>query len=578
VSRLRTASDAVMSALPRSAARRIALGWAAATLVLAAATAPAQGIGRDEGVYVQAAESYAAFWGELVRAPARALGELDRRFAVNSEHPALAKELYGVTHALLAGALGVTSHLEGFRFGAFLVAAALSWLLATAGFELAGAGGALLAPALFWTVPRHFYHAHPAALDLPISALWLATALAYWRSLRADEPRRARAHGIAAGLLFGAAVAVKHNGWFLPPLLAVHWLATRLPSLARATWRERARAVPIAFPAMAVLGPLIFLATWPWLWRDTLPRLREYLAFHLQHENYSWHYLGTILREPPFPIAYPFVVTALTVPAAVLFLYAAGLLHGLARLGISLRAALHGEQARAGGTPSAGAPSASDELFLLLNALFPIALIAWPTVPVFGGVKHWLPAMPFLALLGARALVAAGRVLWPQRAWQVTATLALFALAPAVRAVAHVHPYGTAAYNELAGGAAGAATLGMQRQFWGDDVVGLLSDLNAHAVPNARVWWQETAHGAVRAWQRDGRVRPDLRWASGPDDADVSIWHYHQEFRDKEFRTWTAFAEPPRPGEPARLPRPVAGLYLDEVPLVTIYARPGAWR
>ncbi len=565
---------AIAGALPRSASARIALCWAAVTLAVAAASAPAQGIGRDESVYLVASESYAAFWGAFVRGPSRALADVDRYFTVNHEHPALAKELYGATHALLAAGLGLTSHLQGFRFGAFLLAALLSWLLAVAGFELAGAGGALLAPALFWAAPRHFYHAHPAALDLPITTLWLATVLAYRRSLGAGGGRRrARAWGAAAGLLFGAAISVKHNGWFLPPLLGAHWAATRLPALRRASAREWARAMPLAFGAMLVLGPLVFVAGWPWLWHDTLPRVREYLAFHLHHENYSWLYLGHLLREPPFPVGYPFVVTALTVPAAVVFAMAGGLVHGMARLGLALRRG-HREPAGPGAIP----PSASDELLLLLNALFPIALIAWPTVPHFGGVKHWLPAMPFLALLGARALVAAGRALWPARAGPVTAGLAVLALVPALRAVAHVHPYGTAAYNELAGGAAGAATLGMERQFWGDDVVGLLPQLNEHALPAARVWWQETTYLAVRAWQRDGRVRADLRWANGPEDADISLWHYHQEFRDKEFRTWTAFAESPRPGERARLPRPMAGLYLDEVPLVVIYARPGAWR
>ncbi len=564
---------AIAAALPRSAPRRIALGWAVATLVVAAASAPAQGIGRDESVYLVAAESYATFWGELARSPARALAGLERFFAVNHEHPALAKEVYGLTHALLTG-LGLTSHLEGFRFGAFAFAALLSWLLAVAGFELAGTGGALLAPALFWTVPRHFYHAHPAALDLPIATLWLATALAYWRCIR-DEgaPRRARLHAIAAGLAFGAAVSVKHNGWFLPPLLGAHWLATRLPALRAPGGRDRGRRALAVFGAMALLGPLVFIGSWPWLWHDTLPRLREYFTFHLQHENYSWHYLGRVMREPPFPVAYPFVVTALTVPAAVLLVLAGGFVHGLARLALAVR-----PSQREPGPAPAGALSASDELLLLLNALFPIALIAWPTVPHFGGVKHWMPAMPFLALLGARALVAAGRALWPARAGAVTALLAGLALVPAARAIAHVHPYGTAAYNELAGGAAGAAALGMQRQFWGDDVVGLLPQLNQHALSNARVWWQETTYLAVRAWQRDGRVRADLRWANAPEEADVSIWQYHQEFRDKEFRTWTAFAESPRPGEQARLPRPMAGLYLDEVPLVAIYARPGAWR
>jgi len=549
--------------------RKVALTWAALTVVVSAATAPAVGISRDEGVYLAAAESYAAWWGSALARPGRALATIDARFQLNHEHPPLAKELYGLTHAVLAEGLGWTGHLQGARFGAFLLAGLLSCLLATAGHALAGMGGALLAPALFWLVPRHFHHAHPALLDMPVTALSLATVWAYRQSLPAPvrghghpgaEPLPAKGQGskrwaVACGLLFGAAVSVKHNAWFLPPLLLAHWLATHLPALLRAGRPERRRAFPLAFVAMAILGPAVLLATWPWLWHDLAARLREYAFFHLRHEHYPWHYLGRLLRKPPFPIEYPFVVTALTVPAASLSAMAGGLVHAAGRLAGALRGRAEGV-------------SVSDEALLLLAALFPMALIAWPTVPHFGGVKHWLPAMPFLALLGARALVAAGRALWPAHPGRVTAALALLALAPALRAVAHVYPFGTAAYNELAGGAGGAATLGMQRQFWGDSMVAVLRQLDEHAAPGARVWYQEATWLAVKAYQRDGRLRSDLAWADGPEGADISVYHHHREFRDKEFLTWTRF----------RTARPVAGAYLDEVPLVTVYARPGAWR
>jgi hypothetical protein len=208
------------------------------------------------------------------------------------------------------------------------------------------------------------------------------------------------------------------------------------------------------------------------------------------------------------------------------------------------------------------------ETLLLLNAFFPFALIAWPTVPIFGGVKHWLPAMPFLALLGARAMVVAARLLAPQAPRVAGAALAAVVLVPAAWSVAHIHPFGTAAYNDVAGGAPGAASLGMQRQFWGDNMAAVLPALNEHAVRGARVWFQEATWLAVKAYQRDGDLRADLRWADGAEDADISIWHYHQEFRDKEYLTWTAF----------RTARVVAGAYLDEVPLVQVYARAGAWR
>jgi hypothetical protein len=110
--------------------------------------------------------------------------------------------------------------------------------------------------------------------------------------------------------------------------------------------------------------------------------------------------------------------------------------------------------------------------------------------------------------------------------------------------------------------------MGLPRRSRGDDVVAVLPALNAHAVPGARVWFQEATALAVGQYQRGGKLRADLVTASGPEDADVSIWQHHQEFRDREFRTWTEF----------RNARPVAGAYLDEVPLVQVYARPGAWR
>ena len=550
-----TESPRRLALLPRTARGRIALAWASAVLGIAVVTAPAVGISRDESVYLEAAASYVRFWREAARFPSQAAALADRHYAVNHEHPGLAKLVFGVTHAVLADGLGVTRHLQGFRFGAFLFAALLAAILALWGFDLSGVWGGALAPALFFLVPRHFYHAHPAVLDLPVTAAWLATAYAFWRSLRArgDAGPYLR-WSAASGLLLGAAVATKHTAWFLPPLLLAAWLLASLGELRRDPLRTL-RGLPLALPAMAFLGPLVLLTAWPWLWHETLPRLRGYLAFHLHHENYPWLYLGRLLREPPFPVSYPFVVTALTVPGPVLAAMVGGLAHSVARAAAALRG-------RATGV------SLDTELILSLNALFPIALIAWPTVPIFGGVKHWLPAMPFLALLGARALVTAARLLAPARPGLVTGALAALALAPAAWRVARVHPFGTAAWNELAGGAAGAASLGMQRQFWGDNMVAVLPEMNEHAVPGARVWFQEATWLAVRQYQRDGRLRADLRWANGPEEADVSVWHHHQEFRDKEYRTWTELGTA----------RPVAGAYLDEVPLVLVYARPGAWR
>ena len=70
--------------------------------------------------------------------------------------------------------------------------------------------------------------------------------------------------------------------------------------------------------ATVLLGPLIFFAGWPWLWHDTLPRLRDYAAFHLHHEYYNMEYFGVNYFWPPFPSSYAWVMTLFTVPFTTL--------------------------------------------------------------------------------------------------------------------------------------------------------------------------------------------------------------------------------------------------------------------
>src|SRR5262249_5945668 len=153
------------------------------------------------------------------------------------------------------------------------------------------AAGALAA-GLTLLCPQLFFHAQLACFDAPIMVLWLAVVYAYYRAL-AD--RRLR-WAILCGLLFGLSLGVKFNTLFLPPLLLVPWIYV----YGRG---GRPRAAPLI--AMAVLGPLVFLAAWPWMWFDTVPRLRAYLAFHLHHWHYNFEFLGQNYNNPPYPIAFP---------------------------------------------------------------------------------------------------------------------------------------------------------------------------------------------------------------------------------------------------------------------------------
>jgi hypothetical protein len=62
-------------------------------------------------------------------------------------------------------------------------------------------------------------------------------------------------------------------------------------------------------------------------------------------------------------------------------------------------------------------------------------------------------------------------------------------------------------------------------------------------------------------------IRADLSDADTLEQADLAVVA-REANRDEEYDAWTAFGTP----------RAVAGLYLDEVELVVVHARPGAWR
>jgi hypothetical protein len=103
----------------------------------------------------------------------------------------------------------------------------------------------------------------------------------------------------------------------------------------------------------------------------------------------------------------------------------------------------------------------------------------------------------------------------------------------------------------------------MQRQFWSNNVTGVLPWINAHAPRHARLWLHEVTGFAFRDYQLNGMLRTDIQPAGGPAEADVAAYQYHQEFREQEFAIWQEFGTQ----------TPATGLYLDETPQVMVYRR-----
>ena len=566
----------------------VALAVFAAALAALMATMSETGITRDESFYFHAARDYIGWFRELeANWEAGRLGEsfgrtsVDRHWSYNPEHPVLMKTLFALSHELFHIKLGWLSNATAWRLPGAAFAAGLVALVYLFGRQLVGRGAGLISAGTLLLQPRFFFHGHMAGFDVAISAVWFAVVYTYWRSLERGSGAGAR-WAVACGLLWGLGLATKLNAFFLPIVLLLHWALTRWHglSLGRDEGRGgvlsvRLPGLPWALVAMALLGPVVFYATWPRIWFDTAARVGWYIKFHAEHVHYFVQYFGEPLVRPPFPASFPWVMTLVTVPATVLLAAALGV-WALASEGGRLRAwTARWRRALAARSLREASVEEVDRrgtvVLLALNLLFPIALIAMPSTPVFGGTKHWMPAMPYLALLaGVGASWAAARLAPPRAGgWRPAAAgLAMGAavLLPAGVATAGHYRFGTSYYNELIGGVRGAADAGMMRQFWGYASRQALGWLGERAPQRARVWPHNTTGWAFQDYKRDGLLREDVRWVGGGQESSLALYHHQRAFVYLLVGLWQEY------GTMA----PAHVVELEGVPMLSVYRRPPA--
>lgn len=544
------------------------------------------GYARDEGFYFQAADAYLQWFRVLWSDPAEALERetIDKYWRVNSEHPALIKSLFALSKAAFWDGVrlfperGTSYRFVGMAMSALAVGVVYLWgvrHLATFGTVLARVG-ALVGALSFALMPQVFYHAHLDCFDMPVTAMGVFTTYAYWRALQT----RRWSWAIWTAVLYGLMLNSKHNAWLLPFALVGHQLWSHGGELWRGLRAGKPR-IPAVLVLMATLGPLVFYATWPWIWHDTIDRFRDYVVFHTRHVFYNMEFLGKTYFEPPFPRSYAWLMTAATVPAITLGLFGAGVLIYLRREVTgrvwpwlsSLRDASRTPEIEVLDAASLARQSTMSFWLMCIGVCYAPWLFA--STPIFGGTKHWMTAYPYFGLFAGYAFVgicrglgdvieAAGVVLdRGKRLASVTALAAGCLIGPLVMTI-QSHPWGLAAYTPVVGGAAGAATLGLNRSFWGYSTGAIQEEINAKSTPGSRVFIHDTAMQSWHMMVLDKRLRKDLRPQLGVAESDLAIYHHEQHMAKVEYMIWAEYGTT----KPSHV-----GTY-DGVPVVWLYERP----
>jgi hypothetical protein len=191
-------------------------------------------------------------------------------------------------------------------------------------------------------------------------------------------------------------------------------------------------------------------------------------------------------------------------------------------------------------------------------------MTAYPFLALFAGVglaacaralRVRVAILARRGLRGARALLA--------RPLPEAAALVMALSAPVVETW-RSHPWGLSSYTPLVGGAAGAATLGLNRTFWGYTTGAVVDYLNATVPRGGSVYVHDTAGPAWDMLHRDGRLRKDIRGVGGLAGADVALYHHEKHMLGQEYQAWVAFG--------TVQPDHVGGL--DGVPVILVYRQP----
>jgi 4-amino-4-deoxy-L-arabinose transferase-like glycosyltransferase len=518
-------------------------------------TERALGFARDEGFYFHASSQYQRWFEMLLQSPQTATQQsfIDPIWSANHEHPSLMKSLFALSHYFFFDKWHTfVDQSTAYRLPGMVMAGLCLWIIYIWGARAYGRAAGLFGAAAFALMPNVFYHAHLACFDIGITTMWTLCLYTYWRSIG-----KGFWSAILVGFIFGLALETKHNAWILPWVIIPHALWTHRKSLSA----RGVVGVPGSVLAMIVIGPLVFIGLWPWLWNDTLPRIEEYMKFHLNHEYYNIEYLGQNVFGPPSPRSYMPVMILATVPSVTILLFLIGAWDRLK----------NGYKRIFGVVPR---DRAQTDLLLALG--FFAAIGPWilsSRTPIFGGTKHWMPAYPMLAIFAGRgfeiALAAVEKVTRNhtdtiKRA--ARAGLWATALGAPLALTIHSHPFGLSAYVPFVGGSQGAADIGLNRQFWGFTTESAnVEYLEKNAPRGATVFIHDTAWDSWMRMIDEGRVRRDLRGVGSPTEAALALVHHELHMAEIDHHIWVGMGTV----------CPVYVVSHDGVPIVSIYRRPG---
>jgi hypothetical protein len=462
--------------------------------ILVPATSHHYGITWDEPAYFKAATLHMEWIGQVFRGAWAGKAADWLQDPVISQfwhwdpyhvpHPPLSRIFSGLTWVGTGNFLG---DIIGFRLSTTLFFLVLLWVVWSWTRALTNTISAWVAMLSTLAMPHLFGHAHFAMTDIPLTALWVATAYAFWRGLEKTF------WSVAFGLFLGLSMATKFPG-FLIPLPLILW------SIFYKNNRSR---INKNFFAAVFLSSLIFILVDPYLWHSTLPRILEFIQASITRPSFGTLFFNKIYPTSLLPWYYSFFMLGVSIPLSILFLVFSGVLASVQKF-----------------------RSSPERILPVFCAAFPLILPLLPGAVIHDGVRLLLPVFPFLAILaglGFHGLTGISSALINTRTEKriggkiiSVMTMGVF-LVPAFYSLLTIHPFELSYYNVLVGGVKGADRKGLEVTYLQEVISPQFLNQVNQLLPKGATLNGTLSQFLLIEYQTRGMLRRDIRLVTGAD-------------------------------------------------------------
>ena len=448
---------------------------------------------------------------------------------------ALGRTLANVTNALTPDFLPKLSPKTSWRLGPILMMSLALGILFSAVRKHFDTTAALFSVVAVLFVPRVFAHAHFATCDGILMAAWLL-AVATFPMPRGEDQSRKRIilPAIIWGLCLGLTLSAKFTGWAILGVCGLWFGAWKLWVgiwKKMFTDRKNKSQAPNPKPQTTIHNPqstifalcvalFVFYALNPPLWHRPISGLADflYLNMHRGQFNISILFWGQMYHlEKPLPWYNTLVWVAITFPMLLFIM----LPFGVHRMFSRTKALPH---------------STDDELqvartnrvhfswLIVLNAMVLLVVRAIPGTPPHDGVRLFVVAFPFLAVIAGIGMSVIWRLRWgdifqhTEKAKAVQSTLigrlvVIMVLVVCGGNLVSYAPQWLSFYNAVIGGVNGAARNGFEPTYYWDafdaEVIAVLNkNTTEHEKIRLTTARSSKTFDLVRAW--DG-LQPEFR-------------------------------------------------------------------